>query len=124
MFTHLQNQADIDYLYRYYRGDQPILYREKEVRPEINNMVVENRANEIVSFKTGYLVGEPVQYVSRGGDSAIATEVLRLNDYMLSEDKQSKLNILRLPKCGRLQPKGFRYQKLVSEALLLFYMPP
>lgn len=90
LFTHLQNQADIDYLYRYYRGDQPILYRKKEVRPEINNMVVENRANEIVSFKTGYLVGEPVQYVSRGGEKSIADEVLRLNDYMLSEDKASK----------------------------------
>ena len=90
LFTHLQNQADIDYLYRYYRGDQPILYRVKEVRPEINNMVVENRANEIVSFKTGYLVGEPVQYVSRGGEKKIADEVLRLNDYMLSEDKASK----------------------------------
>lgn len=90
LFTHLQNQSEIDYLYRYYRGDQPILYREKEVRPEINNMVVENRANEIVSFKTGYLVGEPVQYVSRGGEKSIADEVLRLNDYMLSEDKASK----------------------------------
>lgn len=90
LFTHLQNQSEIDYLYRYYRGDQPILYRVKEVRPEINNMVVENRANEIVSFKTGYLVGEPVQYVSRGGEKKIADEVLRLNDYMLSEDKASK----------------------------------
>lgn len=90
LFTHLQNQSEIDYLYRYYRGDQPILYRKKEVRPEINNMVVENRANEIVSFKTGYLVGEPVQYVSRGGEKSIADEVLRLNDYMLSEDKASK----------------------------------
>lgn len=90
LFTHLANQADIDYLYRYYRGDQPILYREKEVRPEINNMVVENRANEIVSFKTGYLVGEPIQYVSRGGEENIASEVLTLNDYMLSEDKPFK----------------------------------
>lgn len=90
LFTHLANQADIDYLYRYYRGDQPILYREKEVRPEINNTVVENRANEIVSFKTGYLVGEPVQYVSRGGEEDIASEVLTLNDYMLSEDKPFK----------------------------------
>ena len=34
---HLQNRAEIDYLYRYYKGDQPILYRRKEVRPEINN---------------------------------------------------------------------------------------
>nr|DAG28902.1 MAG TPA: Portal [Caudoviricetes sp.] len=90
LFTHLANQADIDYLYRYYRGDQPILYRQKEVRPEINNTVVENRANEIVSFKTGYLVGEPVQYVSRGGEESVASEVLTLNDYMLSEDKPFK----------------------------------
>ena len=94
LFTHLQNQSEIDYLYRYYRGDQPILGRKKEVRPEINNMVVENRANEIVSFKTGYLVGEPVQYVGRGGDDAIAAEVLQLNDYMLSEDKAAKDNEL------------------------------
>ena len=92
LVTHLQNQSEIDYLYRYYRGDQPILYRVKEVRPEINNMVVENRANEIVSFKTGYLVGEPVQYVSRGEDKAIADEVRRLNDYMLSEGKKAKDN--------------------------------
>ena len=90
LYTHLQNQSEIDYLYRYYRGDQPILGRKKEVRPEINNMIVENRANEIVSFKTGYLVGEPIQYVSRGNDEATASEVLTLNDYMLSEDKQAQ----------------------------------
>lgn len=90
LFTHLQNQSEIDYLYKYYRGDQPILGRKKEVRPEINNMIVENRANEIVSFKTGYLVGEPIQYVSRGNDEAAASEVLTLNDYMLSEDKQAQ----------------------------------
>lgn len=90
LFIHLMNRADIDYLYRYYRGDQPILYREKEVRPEINNKVVENRANEIVSFKVGYLMGEPVQYVSRGDDETIAQGVTQLNDYVLSEDKPSK----------------------------------
>lgn len=87
---HLQNRAEIDYLYRYYKGDQPILYRRKEVRPEINNTVVENRANEIVSFKVGYLMGEPVQYVARGDDKAVTDSVTRLNDYMLSEDKAAK----------------------------------
>lgn len=90
LFVHLQNQADIDYLYRYYRGDQPILNREKDVRPEINNKIVENRANEIVSFKVGYLMGEPVQYVSRGDDEGIAKNVMRLNDYVMSEDKPAK----------------------------------
>lgn len=90
LFVHLQNQADIDYLYRYYRGDQPILNREKDTRPEINNKVVENRANEIVSFKVGYLMGEPVQYVSRSDDEGIAKSVMQLNDYVLSEDKPAK----------------------------------
>lgn len=90
LFTHLQNQAEIHYLYWYYKGEQPILHRVKEVRPEINNMVVENRANEIVSFKSAYQVGEPIQYVSRGGDEDISSEVLKLNDYMLSEDKPEK----------------------------------
>lgn len=90
LFIHLQNQADIDYIYRYYRGDQPILSREKDVRPEINNKIVENRANEIVSFKVGYLMGEPVQYVSRSDDEGIAKSVMQLNDYVLSEDKPAK----------------------------------
>lgn len=88
--THSFNRADIDYLYRYYKGEQPILQRVKDVRPEINNMVVENRANEIVSFKTGYHLGEPVQYVSRTDDESITDEVLTLNDYMLAEDKPTK----------------------------------
>lgn len=88
--VHCLNRNEIEYLYRYYRGDQPILRRRKEIRADIKNMVVENRANEIVSFKTGYHLGEPVQYVSRTDDEGITSEVLRLNDYMLSEDKPTK----------------------------------
>lgn len=90
MAVHAHNQADIDYLYKYYRGCQPVLNRTKEVRPEITNMVVENRANEIVSFKVGYLMGEPIQYVSRVDDDAVADSVTTLNNYMLSEDKATK----------------------------------
>lgn len=50
---HTLNRSEIDYLWEYYKGKQPILNRQKEVRPEINNRIVENRANEIVSFKVG-----------------------------------------------------------------------
>lgn len=49
--THELNRSEIDYLYKYYKGDQPIRHRVKDVRPEICNKIVENRANEIVSFK-------------------------------------------------------------------------
>lgn len=56
---HAFNRSEIDYLWNYYKGKQPILNRKKDVRPEICNKIVENRANEIVSFKVGYLCGEP-----------------------------------------------------------------
>lgn len=64
--------------------------RKKEVRPEIQNNVVENRANEIVSFKVGYLMGEPIQYVSRSDDKMVADKITTLNGYCLSEDKAAK----------------------------------
>lgn len=90
LITHNQNRSEIDYLYKYYKGNQDILYRVKEVRPEICNMIVENRANEIVSFKVGYLMGEPIQYVSRGDDESVTDNINRLNAYMASEDKACK----------------------------------
>lgn len=65
MLVHGQNAADEQTLHDYYLGRQSILFREKDVRPEVDNRVVENRADEIVSFKVGYLVGDPVKYVSR-----------------------------------------------------------
>ena len=85
---HLRNEADIKYLYDYYRGIQPILGRKKDVRPEINNKLVENRANEVISFKVGYLMGEPIQYVSRGEGNSEA--INRLNEYVFAEDKAAK----------------------------------
>lgn len=88
--VHQQNRTDIDYLYRYYKGEQPILRRTKEIRPEICNRIVENRANEIVSFKTGYLCGEPLQYVSRGSTDDISDGISKLNDMMLLCGKAAK----------------------------------
>ena len=90
LITHWSNKADVEYLYAYYKGRQPVLNRKKEVRPEIKNTVVENRANEIVSFKVGYLMGEPIQYVSRSDDKMVADRITTLNGYCLSEDKAAK----------------------------------
>lgn len=83
------NRSQIQYLYNYYKGKQPILNRVKEIRPEINNKIVENRANEIVSFKTGYLMGEPIQYINYG-ETSVSEELNVLNRYMFSEYKPSR----------------------------------
>ena len=37
--THFSNRVEIDYLYNYYKGNQPILNRVKQVREEISNKV-------------------------------------------------------------------------------------
>ena len=87
MKLHEKNRSEIDYLWKYYKGEQPILRREKTVRPEICNRIVENRANEIVSFKVGYLCGEPIQYVGRTCEEAVTANVGALNEYMFLVDK-------------------------------------
>ena len=87
METHEKNRGEIEYLWNYYRGKQPILTRTKTVRPEICNKIVENRANEIVSFKVGYLCGEPIQYVGRNSDESAGKGVGVLNEYMFLVDK-------------------------------------
>ncbi len=89
LVTHGKNRGEIQYLYDYYKGKQPIRKRKKEIRPEINNKIVVNRANEIVSFKVSYLMGEPVQYVSRSKED-ISENLNRLNEYVFAEDKAAK----------------------------------
>ena len=90
LIPHNMNRTDINYLWCYYRGNQPILGRIKEVRPEINNLIVENRANQIVSFKSGYLMGEPLQYVAKGQGENLTEGINKLNAYMEAEGKAAK----------------------------------
>lgn len=90
MSVHDKNRREIQYLWDYYRGKQPVLNRIKKVRPEICNRIVENRANEIVSFKVGYLCGEPIQYIGRNGSDAISKAISELNEMMFSENKATQ----------------------------------
>ena len=75
------NRPAIRYLHDYYKGDQPALYRDKTVRDDINNPVVENHAFEIVAFKNAQTYGEPVQCVSLKNDDTTNKAVDQLNDY-------------------------------------------
>lgn len=86
-----KNKEASAYLWGYLHGDQPILYKTKEIRPEINSKVEVNRAEEIVKFKNGQTYGEPIQYVSRGKEDIKKTEAVdRLNNYMEDADKHQQ----------------------------------
>jgi len=88
--THLMNRDEITYLYNYYKGLQPVLERTKDIRPEICNQIIENRANQIVNFRVGYTVGKPIQYVATVSDDTTSDDIARLNDLMRVAGKASK----------------------------------
>lgn len=91
--VHASNRGDIQRLFDYFRGKTDILEKKKETRPEINHMINENRAYEIVSFYKGYTFGEPIQYVRRENtaqnenDDTIASDINALNGCMSDADK-------------------------------------
>lgn len=94
--VHYKNRREIIFLQRYERGYQPILNRKKQYNDHVNNKIVVNIANEIITFKEAEFAGEPIQYVSRRGNTGvddpnrdIPEKVSKVNDMMLSESKQT-----------------------------------
>lgn len=84
------NKRIFQYLWDYKNGDQPIRYRKKLVRDDVNNPIVENHAWEIVQFKNGQTYGEPIQCVSTSKDESINKAIDRFNDYCKNAGKHSK----------------------------------
>lgn len=87
--VHQINSLEIDYLWKYYKGDQPVLNRTKEVRPEINNRTVENRALQIVTFFQGYIFGDGIQYVAKTDEKSISKDLDFLNGCMDIRSRES-----------------------------------
>jgi len=125
--THLMNRGEIDYLWNYYKGKQPALYRTREVRSELVKHVIENRANEIVSFKTGYLVGKPIQYIASVSGDDVSANIARLNDTMrvIGKHTKDKTLIEWCMICG----VGYRYvvqetNRIVKSPFNLYTLDP
>lgn len=89
---HLENVQEEDYLYWYRRGYQPVLRRTKTYNDFILNKVVENHADEIVTFKGGYLFQAAPTFVSR--KSGKKGKVDKLNEYLHRSGKQTADNVL------------------------------
>lgn len=91
--VHCVNRTDTQLLWDYYRGKTKVLQKTKEVRPEINHKINENRCFEVVGFHKGYVFGEPIQYIRRenssseADDNAVASDINALNSYMADANK-------------------------------------
>ncbi len=85
MLRHEENSRQIKYLEKYFTGKQPILGRNKVIRPDVNNKLVINNAYSIVRNVNGYFLGEPIKYASKYENNR--TEVELLNNMIDSIDK-------------------------------------
>ena len=107
------NKTVIKYLWNYYKGDQPALYRRKTIRDDIINKVVENHAWEIVNFKTGQTYGEPIQIVSLNSKDNVDGYVDKFNNYTRAANKAA-----RDIECGKWQSAvgtGFKALQFTNE---------
>ena len=119
MPVHRINAAEISKLYQIYRGKMAILDKARTVREDINNRITVAYANEIVTFKTGYLLGKPIQYVSRGESTAdeseeTSAEIETLNRYAGDCDKAAK--DIELAEWFHICGTSYRYVNVNSDA--------
>ena len=97
MIVHTENREEMRYLKRYERGDQPIFYRVKDIRSEINIHACANYAKLITDFKVGYEFASPIMFVQRAADDFTKADskqddkrVASLNEMLWEQDKAGK----------------------------------
>ena len=90
---HATNRNQMEYLFKYERGLQPVIDREKTIRPEIRNVVIENHASEVVDFTVGYQAGNPINLVARSVNAELKhsdKRIVKVNEMLAEENKQAK----------------------------------
>lgn len=90
---HAANRTQMEYLFKYERGLQPVIYRSKNIRPDICNVVIENHASEVVDFTVGYQAGNPINLVARSVNAELKhsdKRIVKVNEMLAEENKQAK----------------------------------
>lgn len=85
MLRHEQNRGEIEYLERYFTGDQPILKRVKQIRPDVNNKFVINNTYSFVCNVNEYFLGNPFNTLQKTHRAGMKSTML--NNMMDSIDK-------------------------------------
>ena len=97
MLVHAENRSEMLYLKEYEKGNQPIFYRVKDVRPEINVKLCANYAALVTNFKVGYEFASPIMFVQRAKDDFSKADpnqddkrVSMLNEMLIEQGKPGK----------------------------------
>lgn len=97
MMIHEVNRIEMRELRMYEKGDQPVFYRVKTIRPEINYHANANYAKMITDFKVSYEFANPIVMVQRARDDWNKADPKQddkrigiLNEMFFEQDKPSK----------------------------------
>lgn len=90
---HYVNAQKIQELLDFEEGDQPLI-REKTYRKDIDCQIVDNIANEIVEFKTGFQYGNPITFKKRDTVEGKIDAVQEWNNQYLLTDSDSTMQEL------------------------------
>jgi len=97
MIVHEVNRSEMMYLREYEKGNQPIFYRVKKVRENINVKCMANYAHMITDFKVGYEFSAPYMFYQRAKDDFRKTDVKQddkrvanLNEMLWEQGKPGK----------------------------------
>lgn len=73
---YLSSITRMDFLFNYEKGVQPLM-RKKTYRSDINCECVDNVANEITDFKTGFIWGNPITFIQSGKEDEFGEDTLK-----------------------------------------------
>lgn len=83
------NKVEEEYLYGVYKNVMDIQHKTKATRPEINHIVAEARAHQIVDFKTAYVGGDPIVLTSRSVEDGVSDAIIKINDMLVYENRDA-----------------------------------
>lgn len=118
---HQYNVQDEIFLFEYEKGNQPILNREKKIRPELNSTVVENNASRIVDVHLGYCFSNPITFVQRAKIEPTKKQKKALFGFMKRKDKaEEELDDLRIGMLNKMMYEQSKCKKDIELGRNLF----
>lgn len=112
---HQKNVQDEMFLFEYEKGIQPILNREKAIRPEINVTVVENNAAKIVDTHVGYCFSNPITFVQRA-----KVELDKETDKIKDKDTDGQKDDMKIAVLNKMNQEQKKSSKDIQLARNMF----
>lgn len=117
---HQENVSEEMFLFEYERGKQPILSREKKIRPELNATIVENNASKIVDVHLGYCFSNPITFVQRAKVEPTQKQKKSLFGFIKKNTDEENLDDLKIAMLNKMMQEQSKSTKDIALGRNLF----